>query len=57
MNIDLCKNCKKRPDFYQVVFIEEQFMKLEGLKADENHRMINTCYLYITDEEQMDKIE
>ena len=57
MNIDICKNCKKRPDFYQVDFIENQIMRLEGIKISGNYKMITNCYLHITDKELIDKIE
>ena len=69
MNPEICKNCKKRPDFYRVDgfianfygvdgFIENRIMKLEGIKINNNNYVTSTkCHLYITDEEHIDKIE
>ena len=59
MNPEICKNCKKRPDFYRVDdFVKHTIMRLEGIKINNNNYVTSTkCYLYITDEEHIDKIE
>ena len=57
MNLEICKRCKRKPNFYRVDFIENQIMRLEGLKVNNDYTMSIACYLYIKDKEQIDKIE
>lgn len=57
MNPEICKRCKMKPDFYRVDFIENQIMRLEGLKVNNDYTISRICYLHITDKEQIDKIE
>ena len=59
MNIDICKKCKRKPDFYEIYYhsISKEEIYLAGIKITNNNSFVGvSCCVYVKDKKLIDEI-